>query len=276
MPESGTSESKRFQWEVNRFVFVVIFLATNVLAFLLVPFYINTYTESIKASSGNNIGFPIYYILLMIVFSVFFILSARKRKISLLKGILYFAIGYSLFIILLFDLFLLPAIPEIALSFLITALLIYFTYRGNNISLTILGIIVGSGIALLLAAIFYIKITIIIGAIFSIYDALSVVLVGSMVEMAETALDHKMPLLFTYGKDEAKIAMGFGDVIIPTFILFSIFVTFGLIAYIISLFLAAISFIPINYLAKKSPQPGLPFIVNFIFIGIIIFLIFFK
>lgn len=276
MSESRTSESKGVQWEINRYVFVLIFLVTNALAFLLVPFYINTYTENIKASSGNNIGFPIYYVLLMIAFSIFFILMARKRKISILKGVLYFAIAYSLFIILLFDFSPFPAIIEITASLAITILLIYFTYRGNNISLTALGIIVGSGVALLLASIFYIQITIIIGAVFSIYDALSVVLVGSMVEMAETALDNKMPLLFTYGQDEAKIAMGFGDVIIPTFILFSIFVTFGLTAYLISLLMGAISFIPINYLARKSPQPGLPFLINFIFLGVIIFLIFFR
>lgn len=274
MSESRTQEIERKKLKSNRYIFILIFLVTNALAFLLVPLYVNTYTQSIKSSSGNNYGFPVFYIVLTALFSAIFIFLARRNRISVLKLILYIAVGYSLLIIFLFDLAILPSLLEISLSFVLTIIILYFVYKNNNISLTILGIILGSGISLLLASIFTIQISIIIVAIFSVYDALSVVLIGSMVEMAETALDNKIPLLFSYGEKEEKIAMGFGDVIIPTFFLFSIYVNIGFTPYIISLIMASVSFILINYLAKKSPQPGLPFIINFIFIGLIFYLLF--
>lgn len=273
MPKPNASETKEFKKEINRYYFIIIFLVTNALAYFLVPLYINPYTENVKSSSGNNIGFPIFYIALIVVFSIFFIFMARLKRISILKTIIYIFIAYSLFIILLFDLSILSTIPEVIFSGMITAILLYYTIKGKSLSLTVLGIILGSGIALILSSIFYFEITIIIGAIFSIYDALSVVLVGNMVEMAETALDNKIPLLFSYGEEESKVAMGFGDVIIPTFVLFSIYTTFGLIPYLIGLTFACLSFIPINFLANKSPQPGLPFIINFIFLGLILYLL---
>jgi len=277
LSESGASEVlEKNQKRINRYYFIVIFIVANAIAFILLPIYVNPYTEEIKSTSGSSYSFPILYVILIVSFAAFFIFMARSKRVSLLKILIYIFTGYALLVIMNLDLSFLNPFVDLIISIIATVLIIYFTYKGSSISLTALGLILGSGVALLLASTFDFYITVIIGAIFSIYDALSVVLIGSMVEMAQTAMDHKMPLLFTYGESDEKIAMGFGDVIIPTFVLFSILINFGLQAYLYSFIFALISFLPINILASKRPQPGLPFLINAIFLGIILFLLFPK
>ncbi len=277
MSESGTPEiHQKSEKRITRYYFLILFLIANGISYLLLPIYINPYTEEIKSTSGSSYSFPIIYVILIVAFAAFFIFMARSKKVSLLKTLIYIFTGYTLLVILNFDLSFLSPLVDLLISIVTTVVILYYTYKGNSASLTILGLILGSGVALLLASIFSFYVTLIIGTIFSIYDALSVVLIGSMVEMAQTAMDHGMPLLFTYGKSDDKIAMGFGDVIIPTFVLFSILTNFGLNAYLISLILALISFIPINILATKRPQPGLPFLINSIFLGLILFILLFK
>ncbi len=269
MPESEMPQQKWYK----RLIFLSIFIITNILAIFSLPLFVNSGTQSVKESTGSSFIFPIYYISAIILFTLLFIFLARKKKISVLRTVILILLGYSLFVILLLDLSFLNLIADFALTIAITAILILFSFRGNNVAVYLLGIILGAGIAAILASVITLQITIIIIAIFAIYDYISVNISKSMIEVAETAMDSKLPLLFTVGKGDETLAMGFGDVVLPTFALMSILLNISFAAYIITLLLTIISFFPMMYFASKKPQPGLPYMVNAIFLGILVYLV---
>jgi len=135
---------------------------------------------------------------------------------------------------------------------MLTIALIFYSFRKIKIAIYGLGIILGAGIAAILASIITLQITIVIMAIFAIYDYLSVNISKSMIEVAETAMDSGLPLLFMAGEGDETIAMGFGDTVLPTFALMAILVNLNFTAYAISLGFAVASFIPMMYLLPKN------------------------
>jgi len=267
------SEVPKQAW-YRRLIFLFIFILTNILAVYSLPLFVSPATQSLKQSSGNSLIFPIYYITAIILFTLVFIYLGRKRKISILKSLVGILLGYSLFVILLMDFSFLYLIPDLLLTIMLTIALIFYSFRKIKIAIYSLGIILGAGISAILASIITLQITIVIMAIFAIYDYLSVNISKSMIEVAETAMDSGLPLLFTAGEGDETIAMGFGDTVLPTFALMAILVNLNFTAYAISLAFAVASFIPMMYFASKKPQPGLPYMMNGIFIGLIIYLIF--
>ncbi len=269
MPESKMPKQTWYR----RLIFLFIFVLTNVLAIYSLPLFISPATQSLKESSGNSIIFPIYYIAAIILFTLVFIYLARKQKISVLKILIGILLGYSLFVILLMDLSFLFLIPDFIITVMLTVTLIFFSFKRKRIAVYALGIILGAGIAAILASIITLEITVIIMAVFSIYDYLSVNIAKSMIEVAETAMDSGLPLLFSAGEGDETIAMGFGDTVLPTFALMAILVDVNFTAYAVSFAFAAASFIPMMYFASRKPQPGLPYMMNGIFLGLIFYFI---
>ncbi|MCL4412132.1 MAG: presenilin family intramembrane aspartyl protease [Candidatus Thermoplasmatota archaeon] len=269
MPES---EMPQQAW-YRRLIFIFIFIATNILAFITLPLLVTPQTQVIRNSTGNSLLLPIYYIVSIVAFTAFFIYLSRKRKIGILKGLVAILLGYSVFVLLLLDLSFLYFLVDLIISAVAAFLLIYYSFRRARSAIYLLGIIMGAGVSAVLASIISIEITIVIIAVFSIYDSLSVNISKSMIEVAETALDSGLPLLFTAGDKENPIAMGFGDTVLPTFALISIYLTFNLEAFLISLIVTLVSFGPMMYFASKRPQPGLPYLINAVFIGLVIYLL---
>lgn len=148
----------------RRLIFILIFLATNALAYITLPLFITPATDSIKHTSGSSLIFPIYYIVAIILFTVVFINLARKRKLSLLKALVGVLLTYSIFVILLIDFSFFYLIPDLSITIISTALLIFFSFRGKRPAIYILGIVLGAGVAAVLSSIITIQITIIIMA----------------------------------------------------------------------------------------------------------------
>lgn len=269
------SEMSKQAW-YKRLIFLAILLVTTAVAYVTLPLFVTSATEQIKNTTGSSLLLPIYYLAAIVAFSLFFLLMARTKKISILRIIVAIILSYSAFIILLIDFssIVFPAL-DLSLSIIVTGLLVYFSFKGNKIAVYVIGIVLGAGIAVILASIVSIYIAIVIMAAFAIYDSIAVNVAGSMVEIAETAIDSHLPLIFTAGKDESLVAMGFGDTVIPTFGLISVLTYFhSFIAFLIALLSVAVAFFPMLYFASKRPQPGLPYMLNALFIGIIIYMIY--
>lgn len=262
----------------RRLTFLFIFIVTAFLAKFTSFLFVTPETEAIKNTSGNSVLLPIYYIAAVIAFSSVFIILARRKRMSILKIIVAIVVAYSSFIILLIDFSYFTALIDIVLSLVLTAFLLYFSFKRVRVATYVIGIVLGAGIAVILASIISVRIAIIIMAVFSIYDSISVNVSGSMVELAETAIDSGFPLLFTAGKGDDIIAMGFGDTIIPTFGLMSVFLyyKYDFMSLLVPLLFVIFSFFPMIYLASKRPQPGLPYMLNALFLGIITYVAFFR
>jgi hypothetical protein len=59
LSESGASEVlEKHQKRINRYYFIVIFIVANAIAFILLPIYVNPYTEEIKSVTEAPTVFP--------------------------------------------------------------------------------------------------------------------------------------------------------------------------------------------------------------------------
>lgn len=273
MPESKMSKS---EWH-SRLVFLLLLIVTIAVAVFTSFLFITPETEAMKNTAGNSFLLPLYYVSAIVLFSIIFIILARKKKVSILKTIVTVLIAYSTFLILLIDFSMLSYLLDIGIATVLTGLLLYYSLKKVRIVTYILGIVMGAGVAVILASFISIRIAIIMLAALSIYDSVSVNVSGTMIEIAETAIDSGLPLLYTAGKDDQLVAMGFGDTIIPTFGLLSVFVyyNYSLEALLVPLIFVLISFFPMIYLASRRPQPGLPYMLNALFLGIIVYIVFF-
>jgi presenilin-like A22 family membrane protease len=228
---------------------------------------------------------PVYYIILILVFTIFILYVIKTDKKYILHAILLFAVAATLYYV--FVVFI-GAVPAILLTTAITILLYKFP---EWYIVDITGILVGAGASAIIGISLAILPTLILLILLTIYDIISVYKTKHMITLAEGVMDIHAPILFVVpkrrdysfvkqdfsegGGERGAYFMGLGDAVMPTILVVSasVFLPVGCMAVQLPLLggvalpvvLAAIGTL-IGYTVLMivvmggKPQAGLPFL----------------
>ncbi len=270
--------------QLNMFV---IFILANLLALVLMPAYF--IYEGSLGENENNPLVAVYYALEIIALTAVILFFAKKKKVSVLKGIFYFAVAWSMWYAL-FPIFYYFQVPysdlfSLALSILLT---IYLLKNPEWYVMDIVGVLMAVGLSLIFGmALGLIPITLFL-TILAIYDAISVYTTKHMVALADSVIQYNLPALFVIPakenysfKDVEGIKsevvdgkrgenkkrerdayyMGFGDVMIPGVMVVATARSFGIIGGLFTLMGAVVAMILLSVMVNSGkPQPGLPYL----------------
>ena len=244
----------------------------------------------------ENVWNSIYYIGLILAFTLVILIAIKKNIKWLIHGFILFAIASTLYYVFF-------AITAgfmddttsfwltLALSLVLTALLYFFP---EWYVIDIIGILIGAGITAIFGISFAVVPTLVLLVLLAVYDAISVYQTKHMLVLAEGVMDMKVPILFVipnhlnfsfrkykYDKDGEREAffMGLGDAVMPTILVVSanVFITQADFVKLLIFELPGIGMINSPALgaavgtivgftalmvlvAKGKPQAGLPFL----------------
>ena len=240
-----------------------------------------------------------FILVIMLVFTVLILVISRYWKKELIQIIILGAIGYTSFIVfyplfdLIFpgDLWVLSLLSSAALA--VTIVIALFKYPEWWI-IDISGIIVGAGAIVIFGISLAIWLVIVLLIALSIYDAISVYKTKHMIDLADTVMDLKLPVLLVVPKirhysliketkslkeklkeDEERDAffMGLGDVVMPGILAIAIYNSVNnSLPIVLSVILGTlIGFIILMaFVIKGKPQAGLPALCGGAILGYII------
>jgi len=278
----------------NHYIFMfLVFLNTilfSILFYLLYPVYIP------QQQQQSNPLWALYFLAVLIIFTLILLFLIKKNRTGIFKGIFYFVTALVLFMILdillsyvpiineinVFNIFYLSDIIAIILSIIIP---LYLWLKNSWIIINIVGIMVSGGIATLIAMSISILPIIILLVILAIYDFIAVFKSKHMITLAEGAVKSGIPAMFVYTDEEnieisetmgtgKAFFMGFGDAAIPTIMVVSSYINFGLYSAILTATGGFVGLIILFIFAEKQrPLPGLPFLNSGVILGFLISLL---
>jgi presenilin-like A22 family membrane protease len=293
-----TEDKSDFKKEILAVIMMgLLFVVIHGIALLLTSTF---ESAGMQAFDDTEDPMNIAFILtIMLVFTVLILVISRYWKKELIQVIILGAIGYTSFIVFypLFDLlfpgnlWLLSLLPSIALAFIIVvALFKYPEWWVIDIS----GIVVGAGAIVIFGISLAIWLVIILLIILSIYDAISVYKTKHMIDLADTVMDLKLPVLLVVPKirhysliketkslkekikeDEERDAffMGLGDVVMPGILVIAIYNSINnSLPIVLSVIIGTlIGFtVLMAFVIKGKPQAGLPALCGGAILGYII------
>ena len=268
-----------------------LFVLIQGLSLLLISPFVNAGLQP-TFEDENNLFNIIYIVVIMLVFTALILLIAKFWKKNIIQVVILGAIGYTAvyaFFLPLFSISLPNITPIISISLavlsgfiLVFVLLKYPEWYIIDISGCIVGIaaIVVFGISL---GVFLVIILLIALAI---YDAISVYKTKHMIDLADTVMDLRLPVLLVVPKirhysllketkglkeklkdDEERDAffMGLGDIIMPGILAASIYfnVSDGLLISLSVIAGTLIGFaVLMTFVIKGKPQAGLPLLCS--------------
>ncbi len=236
---------------------------------------------------------------ILLVMTVVILLIARFWKKKVIQVIILGAIGYTAFFMLypLLSFFLGPSydLAAFILGIVFAACLIVILYKYPEwYIIDLCGVLVGAGAIALLGMSFTVLLVIILLVALAVYDAISVYKTKHMIDLADTVMDLKLPVLLVVPKirhysliketkslkeklkdDEERDAffMGLGDVVMPGILVTSIYHTIEnslpLALCVIVGTLAGFVLL-MTFVVKGKPQAGLPCLCGGAIIGYLI------
>lgn len=238
----------------------------------------------------------IYWIALILVFTVFILYVIKKNQKWMIQAFILFTVASTLYIVLfaIFDKFLsqeLNFLLTIILSITLTALLYKFP---EWYVIDITGVIIGAGAASIFGISLAIIPTLLLLVLLAVYDYIAVYRTKHMVALAEGVMDLKLPILLVipkrwdysfltekFDKEEREaFFMGLGDAVMPTILVISAntfvkasYYTFPLIGAVNMPALGAMlgTFVGFSvlmgFVMKGKPQAGLPFLNGGVILG---------
>jgi presenilin-like A22 family membrane protease len=241
---------------------------------------------------------------IIIAMTAVILIIAKYFWTQLIKFIILGAVGYTSFYVFLPLLsFILPGwwplIASITLAVLLTSVL--FKYPEWYV-IDLCGVIIGSGAIAIFGISLDISLVLMLLVILAVYDAISVYKTKHMIDIADTVMDLKLPVLLVIPKirhyslikekkslkekikdDDEREAffMGLGDIVMPGILVASTYhnipdgflVTLGVIMGTLLGFIILMS-----YVVKGKPQAGLPLLCGGAIFGYLVssFLVFGK
>ncbi|MFW6120215.1 MAG: presenilin family intramembrane aspartyl protease PSH [Petrotogales bacterium] len=271
-----------------------LFVVIHFLALLLVlPFDAAGMQAFEETDNPANL---VYIFAIILAVTVIILLIAKFWKKQLIKLIILGAIGYTAFWVFqpLF-LFILPWQIGMPFSVLIAIALIITLYKYPEwYVIDICGIIVGAGAIAIFGISLgvFLVIALLIGL--AIYDAISVYKTKHMIDLADTVMDLKLPVLLVVpkvrhyslmretkslkeklkeGGERDAFFMGLGDVVMPGILVAAIYhnisnglpIALSIIAGTLFGFAVLMTFV-----IKGKPQAGLPFLCGGAILGYVI------
>ena len=239
-----------------------------------------------------------FIIVIMLVFTLVILLIAKFWKKQLIQAIILGAIGYTSAYVFypLFEIIFLPLVSVI-LSALLAILLVIVLYKYPEwYVIDLCGIIVGTGAIAIFGISLGILLVIILLIGLAIYDAISVYKTKHMIDLADTVMDLKLPVLLVIPKikkysliketrrlkeqieqDEERDAffMGLGDIVMPGILVAAIYKNIpqpeGLTMALSVIIGTLIGFsILMIFVMRGKPQAGLPLLCGGAIIGYLI------
>lgn len=228
-----------------------------------------------------------YIFVIILVFTVVILLIAKFWKKQMIKIIILGAIGYTTFYVLypLFDLIIPIEVYVLSLVFSIVCavVLVWILIKYPEwYVIDICGVIVGAGAIAIFGISLGIWLILILLIVLAVYDAISVYKTKHMIDLADTVMDLKLPVLLVVPKirhysliketkslkeklkdDEERDAffMGLGDIVMPGILVVAVY-NFPEDGHIMALSVmigTLIGFaVLMTFVIKGKPQAGLP------------------
>jgi presenilin-like A22 family membrane protease len=228
----------------------------------------------------------IYIFIILLAVTAVILLISKFWKKQLIQVIILFAIGYtSIYVFYPLLAIVIPDFISIILSITVAALLVFTLYKYPEwYIIDICGIIIGAGAIAIFGASLGVLLVIILLIGLAIYDAISVYKTKHMIDLADTVMDLKLPVLLVIpkirhysliretkslkqklkeGEERDAFFMGLGDVVMPGILVAASFhfIDEGLpIAFGVMIGTLAGFAILMTFVMKGKPQAGLPFL----------------
>ena len=185
-----------------------MFTFSILLGIFIQPFYNKEYYRAFGEEGATEAGNIIFELVMIFLFTFAVIWLARKGLEVLIKGIVFFALGYSLFIALLPILnivfWMLGLQSEhlfVVILLGVTVGMMYTLHRFPEwYVLNTVGLLVGSGVIVMIGNSFVPVLIILFMVLAAIYDHWAVNGSKHMLELADTMIDLKLPVLLVAPK----------------------------------------------------------------------------
>jgi len=226
----------------------------------------------------------VFIVVIMLVFTVAILLIAKYWKKQLIQVIILGAIGYTaayVFYPLLTLVIPSSASAIIAIIFAVFLVTVIYKYPEWYV-IDICGIIIGTGAIAIFGMSLGILLVIVLLIGLAIYDVISVYKTKHMIDLADTVMDLKLPVLLVVpkirrysliketkslkeklkeGKERDAFFMGLGDVVMPGILVAAVYNTIdgGLLIALSVILGTLVGFsILMIFVLKCKPQAGLP------------------
>jgi len=285
--ESLSIKKEIFPIIIMGFFFVFI----HGLALLITGTFVKEEMQAFE-NSGDPMNLVIFFVII-IAMTLTILLIAKYWKKQLIQFIILGAVGYTSFYVFLPLLGLIvpgwwPLILAVALGLLLTITL--FKYPEWYV-IDSCGVIVGAGAIAIFGISLDIFLVLILLVVLAIYDAISVYKTKHMIDLADTVMDLKLPVLLVVPKirkysliketkslkeklkdDEERDAffMGLGDIVMPGILVVAAYhnisdglpIAVGVILGTLAGFIMLMTFV-----IKGKPQAGLPLLCSGAILG---------
>ncbi len=263
-----------------------LILIVQILAlFLSTPMEVN---EMQAFEDPTQVSNSIYYIVMILVFTLFVLLALKKNMKWVISLFIYLAIVSTLYYVIFALFTLIPslsgfeAITSVVLSIGVTVLL--YKYPEWYI-VDIVGVCIAAGVSALIGISLSVVPVIVLLLLLAIYDAISVYKTKHMVTMAEGIMDLKLPILFVIpkhlnysflkedfkqGEKHEAFFMGLGDAVMPTLLVVSanVFMKGNFYPILGAILGTLIGHAVLSILVMRGkPQAGLPFLNSGVILG---------
>jgi presenilin-like A22 family membrane protease len=288
-PEKGKKEL------VPIFFMGCFFVIINGFALLLSHIFASAGMEVFE--EANNPMNLVWVFLTVLGMTIIILLIAKFWKKRLIQIIILFAVGYTSFYIFLplFSLVFSNWIVTVLLSIILaTCLVVVLVKYPEWYIIDLCGIIIGAGAIALFGISLSILLVLILLIGLAVYDAISVYKTKHMIDLADTVMDLKLPVLLVVpkirhysllketkrlkeklkeGEEREAFFMGLGDVVMPGILVATVYtgdpswlpVALSVLVGTLVGFAALMTFV-----IKGKPQAGLPLLCSGAIIGYLI------
>jgi len=270
-----------------------LFVLIYILALLITAPFEAAGVQPAFENPDNPMNIVLIFVI-MLVFTVLILLIAKYWKKKLIQVIILGAIGYtSAYVFYPLLTLVIPASAIIAIILAVVLVALLFKYPEWYI-IDICGIIIGTGAIAIFGMSLGILLVIVLLVGLAIYDAISVYKTKHMIDLADTVMDLKLPVLLVVPKirhysliketkslkqklkeDEERDAffLGLGDIVMPGILVTAVYNNIdGSLPIALSVILGTlIGFaILMIFVMKGRPQAGLPLLCGGAILGYVI------
>jgi len=272
--------------------------------FLLQPFE----HAGIQPAFDNPDDFAniLYILAIMLIFTLVILFIAKYWKKQVIQFIILGAIGYTAFYAFFLPLIVLalPQVPAafiLGISLLLAILLVILLYKYPEwYIIDLCGVVIGTSAIIVFGISLGVLLVLVLLICLAIYDAISVYKTKHMIDLADTVMDLKLPVLLVVpkirkysilketkrlkesideGEERDAFFMGLGDIVMPGILVVAVYanVPNGLPVSIGTLLGTLVGYaILMRYVLKGNPQAGLPLLCGGAILGYVVssFLVF--
>jgi presenilin-like A22 family membrane protease len=277
------TDEKESQKKIYLPIFIMgcFFIIINGLALQIKNLFQPTFEDT---SNPVNI---LYIFVIIIVMTVIILLIARYWKKQVIQILMLFAIGYTAFFIFVPLFWFLSDIISLGVSIVLSVALVVILYKFPEwYIIDICGVIIGAGAIAIFGISLSILLVIILLVVLAVYDAISVYKTKHMIDLADTVMDLKLPVLLVVPKirgysliretktlkeklkeqeERDAFFMGLGDIVMPGILVVACYhnISNGLPVALSVLAGTLIGFLLLmTFVIKGKPQAGLPLLCS--------------